>query len=104
MVSTNKQEWNKRHGFKRDESHSLQEIARETKGVGVKTLEKVYDRGIGAYTTNPTSVRVKGTFKKSENAPMRKRLSKEQWAFARVYSFVNKYTGPKRLNHDTDLA
>jgi hypothetical protein len=104
MVTTNKQEWNRRHGFSKDESHSKAAIARATKGVGIKTVEEVYDRGIGAYKTNPTSVRVKGTFKKSDSAPMRKRLSKEQWAFARVYSFVNKVTGPKKLNHDQDLV
>lgn len=104
MVVTNKQEWNRRHGFAKDESHSKREIAKETKGVSLKTVEEVYDRGIGAYKTNPTSVRVKGTFKKSGIAPMRQRLSKEQWAFARVYSFVNKVTGPKKLNHDQDLA
>jgi len=104
MVSTNKQEWNKRHGFKRDESHSLQEIAKNTKGVGVKTLEKVHDRGEGAYESNPRSVRMKGTFKKNVDAPLSRKLSKEQWAMARVYSFVNKVEGAKKLNHDLDLA
>ena len=35
---------------------------------------------------------------------MSAKMSKEQWAMARVYSFVNKMTGSKELNHDTDLA
>jgi len=31
-------------------------------------------------------------------------MSKEQWGMARVYSFVNKVEGRKKLNHDLDLA
>jgi hypothetical protein len=41
---------------------------------------------------------MKGTFKKNVEAPMSQKLSKEQWAMARVYSFLN---GSKR--HDQDL-
>ena len=103
MVSTNKQEWNKRHGFKRDQSHSLQAIAKNTK-VSLKTLEKVHHRGEGAYTTNPRSVRMKGTYKKNVDAPLSRKLSKEQWAMASVYSFVNKVDGAKKLKHDLDIA
>lgn len=102
-MSTNKQQWNKRHGFAKDESHDKAEIARVSK-IPIKILDEVYDRGIGAYKTNPESVRVAGTFKKDPSAPLSAKLSKEQWAMARVYSFVNKLEGRARLNHDTDLA
>lgn len=56
------------------------------------TLQKVYNRGIGAYKTNPGSVRP------SVKSP-------EQWAFARVNSYIyalknEKFRGGK---HDTDL-
>ena len=102
-MPTNKQQWNKRHGFDADESHSKRDISKVSK-VPVKVIDKVYDRGIGAYKTNPESVRMKGTFKKDASAPLRKKLSKEQWAMARVYSFVNKLEGRAKLNHDTDLA
>lgn len=102
-MSTNKEQWNKRHGFPKDESHTKQEISKISK-IPMKILDEVYDRGIGAYKTNPESVRVKGTFKKDASAPMSKKLSKEQWAMARVYSFVNKVEGRTKLNHDTDLA
>ena len=61
-------------------------------------LQEVYDRGIGAYKTNPTSVRMKGSFKKGVDAPMKAKLSKEQWAMARVYSFLD-----GNLKHDNDL-
>ena len=60
--------------------------------VTVAKLEKVYKRGVGAYYTNPESVRE--TVK-----------SPEQWAIARVNSFLfamrnGKYRSGK---HDTDL-
>ena len=102
MTLTNKQEFNKRHGFKQNESHSKADISKISK-ISKKKIETVYDRGIGAHKTNPESVRVKGTFKKDKDVPLSKKLSKEQWAMARVYSFVNKLEGRRRLNHDLDL-
>jgi len=80
-----------------DRSYSLAELARIS-GIGRTTLQEVYNRGIGAYKTNPQSVRMLGTFVKGVNAPMSQKLSKEQWAMARVYSFLD---GSKK--HDTDL-
>jgi hypothetical protein len=77
--------------------YSLGELSKVSK-VSRPILQKVYDRGIGAYKTNPTSVRMKGTFRKGVKAPYSKKLSKEQWAMARVYSFLD--GNPK---HDTDL-
>ena len=60
--------------------------------VSLKTLEKVFDRGVGAYNTNPSSVRPSVT-------------SPEMWALARVNSFLyalkkGKFRSGK---HDTDL-
>jgi hypothetical protein len=43
-------------------------------------------------------VRLKGSFEKGVDAPMSMKLSKEQWAMARVYSFLD--GNPK---HDNDL-
>jgi hypothetical protein len=80
-----------------DKGYSLPQLSRIS-GISVAILQKVYDRGSGAYKTNRTSVRMKGTFKKNVNAPYRFKLSKEQWAMARVYSFLD--GNPK---HDTDL-
>lgn len=102
-MPTNKQEWNKRHGFSRDESHSRADIAKVSK-IPLSKINKVYSRGVGAHKTNPESVRLKGSFKKDPKAPISKKLSKEQWGMARVFSFVNKIEGRKKLNHDTDLV
>lgn len=60
--------------------------------VTVDMLEAVFDRGVGAYRTNPSSVR-----------PNVK--SPEQWAYARVKNFLRTIrTGRFRSGqHDTDL-
>lgn len=86
-----------RLGLPLDYSPSLEELAHLT-SVPIRILEEVYDRGIGAYKTNPTSVRLKGSYVKNVDAPMSRKLSKEQWASARVYSFLD--GNPK---HDNDL-
>lgn len=66
---------------------SLKEKSKES-GISYSILKEVFDRGIGAYKTNPGSVRP------SVN-------SKEQWAFARVNSFIN--GGKTRKTADADL-
>jgi len=86
----------RRLGLK-DQGYSLSALSRYS-GVSHNILHQVYNRGVGAYKTNPLSVRMKGTFKKGVNAPMSQKLSKEQWAMARVYSFLD--NNPK---HDNDL-
>jgi hypothetical protein len=84
-------------GLSTDRGYSLAVLAK-TSGISLKTLQEVYNRGIGAYKTQPDSVRMKGTFEKGVHAPMSQKLSKEQWAYARVYSFLD--GNPK---HDNDL-
>ena len=74
MVTTNKNKFNKKYGQPKDASNSLTKIAKLT-GIKRSALQKIYNKGIGAYKTNPSSVR-----------PTVK--SKEQWAMARVYSAV----------------
>ena len=81
----------------KDTGHSLEELSKVS-AVPIHILEEVYDRGIGAYKTNPQSVRLKNSYVKNVKAPMNKKLSKEQWAMARVYSFLD--GNPK---HDNDL-
>jgi hypothetical protein len=80
-----------------DRGYSLDELARISNKPR-RVLQEVYNRGIGAHRTSPQSVRMKGSFKKNVNAPMSMKLSKEQWAMARVYSFLD--NNPK---HDNDL-
>ena len=57
-------------------------------GISYDILKKVFDRGMGAYKTNPGSVRPNVT-------------SPQQWAFARVNSFIK--GGKTRTTADADL-
>ena len=102
MPKTHKEQWNARHGFPKDKSHSLASLARESK-YPVASLQEVYNRGVGAHATNPRSVRMKGTYKKNVKAPISSKLSKQQWGMARVYAFLNKIESKQTLNHDMDL-
>jgi len=101
-MSTNRGEYLRRHKLASDTSLSKKDISRISK-IPMKILDEVYDRGIGAYKSNPESVRTKSG-KKDAKAPMSKKMSKEQWAMSRVYSFVNKMEGRRKLNHDLDIA
>ena len=90
MGLTHKQQYNKRHGFQKDEGHSKAEISKISK-IPLSILNDSYDRGIGAFKTNRASVRPGIT-------------SAEQWGFGRLYALVNKMEKGVKLNFDTDLA
>ena len=81
---TYKHDFNRKYGFKKEEDHSLKEISKIT-GYQLKGIQTIYNKGIGAYKTNPSSVR-----------PNVK--SKERWAYARVYASLN----PKSKAHKID--
>lgn len=87
MVLTNRERFFKKHGIKPDDSLSLPEIA-SLSDMPLGALRQVYSRGLGAHSTNPESVRVRGTFKKDASVPISQKLSAPQWAYARVYAFV----------------
>lgn len=86
---TNREAFLAKHNLPKDTSLSLEEIASYS-GMPVRALREVEKKGLGAYHTNPTSVRMKGSFKKGVAAPMSMKLSPQQWAIARVYAFVMK--------------
>lgn len=96
MVMTHRQSVLKKYNLE-DKPYSLRELSVFTK-VPEYILQSVYNRGIGAYDTQPESVRLKHSFVKNVDAPMKYKLSKEQWAMARVYSFLD-----GNLKHDNDL-
>lgn len=73
-MKTYRNKFNIKYGFDKNESHSLAEISKLSK-LKLSSLQDIYNKGIGAYKTNPQSVR-----------PNVK--SKEQWAMARVYSAI----------------
>lgn len=50
-MPTYKQMFNRKYGFNVNESHSLADIAKTT-GIKKSILQKVYNRGVGAWKTN----------------------------------------------------
>ncbi len=100
MVQTNKQKFNKKYGFKPNEGHSKAEISRKT-GVSMGILDKVYDRGLGARKSNPSSVRRASDGKKVGGKSLAGKMSGPQWAMARIYSFV--MGGKTQKTADKDL-
>lgn len=95
---TYKTQYNKKYKFPQDQTHSLADMAKTT-GFKRSVLQDVYNRGIGAWKSNPSSVRLKSG-KKSATAPRSRKMGKEQWATARVYSFL---MGGKARQSDLDL-
>ena len=85
-MATWKQRFNKKYGFSKDESHSVAEIARLT-GYKYRNLLKIREKGMGAFYSNPSSVR-----------PNIK--SATAWGNARIYSAV---MGGKSAKIDKDL-
>ena len=86
MVKTYKQKFNEKHNQPIDTSNSLKKISQLSK-IKLSNIKKIYKKGIGAYATNPKSVRPTVT-------------SPQQWAYARVYSAV---MGGKAAKIDKDL-
>ena len=83
-MTTYKQKFNKKYGFKLNEPHNLKEISDIT-GYEYKGIKTIFEKGEGAYNTNPQSVR------KNVKNP-------QQWAYARVYASVN----PTSKSHKID--
>ena len=103
-MPTHRERFFKKHGIPTSESLSLAEVAKLS-NVPIAALREVYSRGLGAASTNPESIRVKGTFAKNPSlaaVPRSGRLSAPQWAMARVYSFVDK--GKTYRTADKDIA
>jgi len=84
MVYTNKMKFNKRYKQKLSQPNSKKDISKLT-GISMSILDKVYDRGLGAFKSNPG--------RRAKSAP--------QWAMARTYSFA--VGGKTRQTADADL-
>ena len=67
---------------------ALNEKAKRS-GIPLGALKAVYDRGIGAHSSNKASVRTLSGEKTGTNTLVGK-MPKEQWAMARVNAFISK--------------
>lgn len=74
-MPTYKQQFNKKHKQPLNKSNSLEDISKLS-GYKLKGIKTIFDKGKGAFKSNPQSVR-----------PHIK--SPEAWAYARVYASVN---------------
>lgn len=75
MGYTYKQKFNRKYGFKLNEPHNLEEIAKITK-YKLSGLKTIFEKGEGAFTSNPQSVRPN-----VKNA--------QQWGFSRIYAALD---------------
>lgn len=85
-MPTYKELFNKKYKYPLDTSHSLEEISKIS-GYKLSGLKTIFNKGIGAYKTNPASVRPQV-------------FSPEQWAYGRVYASVN----PKSKSYLVDKS
>ncbi len=83
---TYKQKFNRKHGFNKNESHTIKEISSLSK-ISYRNALKIVKKGEGAYFSNPGSVRKQVS-------------SARQWGIARLYSAV---MGGKAAKIDKDL-
>jgi hypothetical protein len=84
MVVTYKNKFNLKYGFPKDESHTIEEISKLS-GYEEDGLHTIFDKGVGAYHTNPESVRPQVH-------------SPEQWAMARIYAAINPTSKASRVD------
>jgi hypothetical protein len=89
MVISNKKQFLAKHNLPEKTMLSLEDIS-HLSGIPIDALILVRNRGIGAWKTNPESVRLYSTGEKVPEAPRKLKMSKEQWSAARVYAFANK--------------
>jgi len=103
-MPTHREQIMRKLGVPKDSQFSLTELAAIFE-VPRSALQEVYNRGVGAWKSNPESVRLKKDFSKNPNMkrfPRSARLSKEQWGYARVMSFLN--YGKTYRTTDSDIA
>jgi hypothetical protein len=100
MVETHRTQYLKKKGLNPKESYGLDDLSRISK-IPQKILQSVFDRGIGAWKTNSASVRQAKDPSKRGGARSNL-MTADQWAYARVYSFLNK--GRTYYSADGDLA
>jgi hypothetical protein len=89
-------------GLDENKSYGIGELAKISK-VKRTILQSVFNRGVGAARTNPTSIRLLDFSKNPSPAiPRSARLSDEAWGYSRLYSFLNR--GKTYFTADADLA
>ena len=97
MVKTFRDKFIDKYKLDKDGSYDVKDVARIT-GYKKSILQEAYNRGVGAWKTNPTSVRSKSGEKKDGGVPISKRMTKEQWGYGRLFGLVMR--NPKQVGKD----
>jgi hypothetical protein len=103
-MATHRIRYLKKVGLNKNESYSLDDLSKVS-GVSKSILQEVYNRGVGAHSTNLSSVRLKKDFSKNPDLkkfPESARLTPENWGFSRIYSWLDR--GKTYKTTDSDLA
>jgi len=91
-MPTYKQQFNKKHKQPLNQSNTLKQIS-DLSGYEMKGIKTIFEKGKGAFKTNPQSVR-----------PHIKAIGKQggaiAWGYARVYASVN----PKSKSYKIDKS
>jgi len=74
-MPTYREKYNKKYGYKLNESHSLKEISDKT-GYTLQSLKIIKEKGEGAFYSNPQSVR-------------KHVKSADEWGMSRVYASIS---------------
>jgi hypothetical protein len=100
MVETNRDKFYKKYNLDKSKGTSLDKVS-ELTGIKRSILDEVMKRGRGAHKNNPQSVRSLSG-KKIGGSSLKGKMSANQWAMARIYSFIMK--GKTWYTADKDLA
>lgn len=88
-------------GLPLDSSLSVKELAKITK-IPEAALQEVYNRGIGAWKSSAVGIRRLSDGKKDYSTSRVGKMSKEQWAYGRLMSFLDR--GKTFRTTDADIA
>jgi hypothetical protein len=99
-MATHKQKLFKKYDIPKDATFTVSELSKLF-GIPKKYLQEIFNRGVGAWKSNPESVRLL-TGEKNYSSSRVGKMSKEQWGMSRLYSFLNK--GKTYKTTDSDIA
>ena len=82
MVETFKNKFNKKHKQPKDKSNSLKDIAKLS-NIKLSAIQKIFKKGVGAFKTA---------------GPSRPNMTKESWAYARVYASISRGSKSSKID------
>jgi hypothetical protein len=97
MVKTFRDKFMEKYKLDKKNSYDINDISKITK-LKKSILQKVYNRGYSAASTNSQSVRSKSGEKRDGGFSKSNRMTPEQWGYGRLFGFV--MMNPKQVGND----